>query len=198
MSNNVALILPDGTKIYEDSRVEKPAAQVAAGLSREITSGRAAAASLNKIHRKLGDLPDTPDKLNPVCAVITYRAIGLSTQDIAVALHTTIDNIERLMNLDVYKQIADMFDKTVFEDARQNAKHIISRAADFAAQKIVDHVSDDDPNISIIAGREVLRIAGVSTDEDRAKTLGGLKIVIEKNDNKGSDTVTVTLGDGNG
>ncbi len=195
MDSEVALILPDGTKVYTDSRVEKPAAQVAAGLSREITSGRRAAIALDKVHRKLGDLPDTPDKLNPVCAVITYRAIGLSTQDIATALRTSVENIERLMSMDVYKQIADMFDKTVFEDAKQNAKHIIARAADRAASRMVEHVDDEDPNISIIAGREVLRMAGVSTEADMGKNLGGLKIVIEKNDNKGSDSVTVTLGE---
>lgn len=191
----VALELPDGTKVYTDSYVEKPAAQTAAGLSREITSGRRAAVALDKVHRKLGDLPDTPDKLNPVCAVLTYTAIGLSNEDIATALRTSVENIERLKQLDVYKQIADMFDKTVFEDAKQNAKHIIARAADRAAGTMVSHVEDEDPNISIIAAREVLRIAGVSTEEDRTKQLGGLKIVIEKNDNKGSDSVTVTLGE---
>jgi len=195
MSNDVALLLPTGETVYTDGRVEKPAAQVAAGLSREISSGRSAAAALEKIHRKLGDLPDTPDKLNPVCAVITYRAIGLSTEDIATALRTSVDNIERLMSLDVYKQIADMLDKTVFEDAKQNAKHIIARAADKAAFKMVQHTDDEDPNISIIASREVLRMAGVSTEDDMGKSLGGLKIVIEKNDNKGSDSVTVTLGE---
>ena len=192
----VALVLPTGETVYTDGRVEKPAAQTAAGLSREITSGRRAMAALDKVHRKLGDLPDTPDKLNPVCAVITYTAIGLSDEDIAAALRTTVENVERLKALDVYKQISDMFDKTVFEDAKQNAKHIIARAADRAAGTMVAHVDDDDPNISIIAAREVLRMAGVSTEEDRAKQLGGLKIVIEKSDgDKGSDSVTVTLGE---
>lgn len=195
MSAEIAMVLPTGETVYTDGRVEKPAAQIAAGLSREIVSGRRAAVALDRIHRKLGDLPDTPDKLNPVCAVITYKAIGLSNEDIAAALHTTVDNIIRLCELDVYRQIMEMFSQTVFEDAKTNAKHIIARAADVAAQAMVHHVNDEDPNISIIASREVLKMAGVSTEEDRGKSMGGLKIVIERGDNKGSDNVTVTLGE---
>lgn len=195
MDNGVALVLPTGETVYTDGRVEKPAAQVAAGLSREISNGRSAAVALNRIHRKLGDLPDTADRLNPICSVITYKAIGLSNEDIATALRTTVENIERLISLDAYKQIADMFDKTVFEDAKQNAKHIVARAADNAAYKMTKHVDDDDPNISIIAAREVLRMAGVSTEADMGKSLGGLKIVIEKSDGRGNDSVTVTLGE---
>lgn len=193
MSNDVAIVLPTGETVYTDGRVEKPGMQVAAGLSREIMSGRRAAVALDKMHRKLGDLPDTADRLNPICAVITYRAIGLSIEDIAVALRTTTENIQRLMELDAYRQLVEMFDQQVFEDAKTNAKHIIARAADRAAIKMVEHVEDDDPNISIIAGREVLRMAGVSTDEDRGKQMGGLKIIVEKSDGKDKDSVTVTL-----
>lgn len=196
VSSSDHVVLPTGEKVYfTDSRVVSPAVeQTAAGLSREIVSGRQASQFLERTHRKLGDLPDSSDRLNPICAVITYTAIGLSDEDIATALKTTVSNITKLRELDAYAQLTEMFDKTVFEDERRNAKHIIARASSRAAVTMVSLVEDRDPNIAINASREVLKMTGISTDDERAKMLSGLKITFVKDDGKG-ETVKVTLGE---
>lgn len=191
----VMLTLPSGEQVLQDGTIHDPNKQTAARISTEIISGRAASALINKVHRRLGDLPDTSSRLNPICAVITYTAIGLSNADIAVALDTTVENIERLKGLDSYAQIAEMFDQTVFENEKQQAKHIIAKHAHRAAASMVSMIEDGDPNIALAASRDVLKIAGVDTREDTDRKMDGLKITIIKSDRQGSDSVTVTLGE---
>lgn len=199
MSAEVMLTLPSGEQVLQDGTVIDPnKPQMAATISREIVSGRAAAVLVDKVHRRLGDLPDTANRLNPICAVITYTAIGLSDADIAVALSTTVENVARLKDLDSYKQLTDMFDQTVFENERQQAKHIIAKHASRAAASMVSMIEDSDPNIALTASRDVLKISGVDTSDDRNKMPGGLRITIVKSDKQGSDSVSVTLGDEHG
>lgn len=194
--DRVKLTLPDGTVILENGRSVKPnavsVAQPAVQIGREIQSGRQAARTLERMHRKLVDLPETSDKMNAIAAVLMYTNIGISDDDIAVALRTSTENIARLKALDSYTQLAEMLDNTVFEDARTNAKHIIARASDAAAQRFAHEVHNDDPNIALVASRDVMRIAGVDAGRE-SSGLTGLKIVIESSDGKGDRDVTVTI-----
>lgn len=198
--SNAVLALANGKQVLPDGRVVSTVAvpQPSAQIHREIVSGRQAAKTLDRIHRKLGDLPDIPQKMNPIAAVLSYTAIGLSDADIATALGAAVEQIQVLKDSEPYKQLADMFDKTVFEDARKNAKHIIARAADRAATKISDAIDSDDPLISLAASRDIIKFGGISLDESTGRSLGGLKIVIEKSDGKNADNVTVTLGESHG
>jgi len=124
----VRLTLQDGSVVLNNGKVMKPiqAPQPAAAMSREITSGRQAAAILEKQSRKLGDLPDVPEKMNAFCAVITYSMLGLSDADIAIALKTSEQNVKKLKDLDAYHQLVQMFDTTVFEDNKRAANHMLA------------------------------------------------------------------------
>ena len=189
---NGKTILPDGT-VTRTVTVPQPSAQ----FSREIVSGRAASATLERIHRKLGDLPDEPVKMNPIAAVISYTAIGLSDADIATSLGATEAQIKTIKDSEAYKLFAEMFDKTVFEDARRNAKHIVAKASDKAAQTMVDLLDSSDESIKAVASRELLKTAGVSLDESSNKLSGGLKIVIERA-GQHNDDLKISIGGTNG
>lgn len=190
--NEVKLTLPDGRLVLASGEVVTP--QPAVELVREIQSGRAAARTLDRVHRKLGDLPEQTEKMNAVACVLMYTGVGLSDDDIAVALKTSTENVQRLKELDAYKQLSEMFDATVFEDAKRTANHIITRASADAASTMVDAVYDKDKAIALTASREVLRLAGVGTDRANDSKISALSIKITRaSDGKSDDNVTVEI-----
>lgn len=192
----VALTLPDGRIVLDTGEVvvTKVVQQPAAAMATEIKNGRAASAALERIHRKLGDLPEQTEKMNAIAAVLMYTGVGLADTDIAVALKTSEENITKLKELDSYKQLAEMFDSTVFEDAKRTANHIVSRASAHAADRVVQGISDPDPTVAIVASREVLRLAGVGTDRADPSKISSLNIKITRSgDKRGEDDVTVEI-----
>lgn len=196
MSSKVALTLPDGRLVLDNGEVVVPRVieQPAAEMSREIKSGRAAAKALEHVHRRLGDLPEQTEKMNAIAAVLMYTGVGVSDEDIAVLLKTSQENIARLKELDAYKQLAEMFDNTVFEDAKRTANHIVSRASASAADRIVRAVSDPDAVIALAASRDVLRLSGVGTDKADPTKISALNIKITRSgDRSNDDEVTVEI-----
>lgn len=184
--SEVKLTLPDGTMILADGRAVKPT-ETSSDISktvREVKSGREAVRVLEKIHRKLGDLPDIPIKMNPIAAIITYTAVGLNNADIATSLGATEQQIATIKESDAYRQLEQMFDKTVFEDERRNAKHIVAKAASRAAQTMVALVDSEREDIALTAARDVMKVAGINTEEDTSRRQGALRIVVTKSGQK--------------
>ena len=193
-SQDVKLTLPDGTMILANGKAIKPKEAVSdvATFGREVSSGRQAVRTLEKMHRKLGDLPDLPNKMNPIAAIITYTAVGLDDQDIAQALGASVEQVTIIKDSEAYKQLESMFDQTVFEDERRNAKHIVARASSRAAQTMVELVDSADENIALTASRDVLKLSGITTEEEASKRQGALKIVITRKGDK-EDEIKVEM-----
>lgn len=193
-SQDVKLTLPDGTMILANGKAIKPkeVSSNVATIGREISSGRQAVRTLEKMHRKLGDLPELPNKMNPIAAIITYSAIGLDDQDIAQALGASVEQIAIIKDSEAYKQLESMFDQTVFEDERRNAKHIVSRASSKAATQMVELIDSADENIALTASRDVLKLSGITTEEESSKRQGALKIVITRKGEK-DDEIKVEM-----
>ena len=194
-ATDVALVLPDGTTILKNGRAVPVGKEQPANITKfaeEVQSGRQAAQTLQRMHRKLGDLPDTPQKMNPIAAIITYRAIGLNDEDIATALGATVEQIQTVCESEAYKQIEQMFDQTVFEDERRNAKHLIAKAATRAANTMVSMIDSSDENIALVASRDVLKLSGINTEEERTRSQGALRIVVTRKGEK-DDSISVEL-----
>ena len=169
------------------------AAQPAAAMSREIKSGREAADILEKQSRKLGDLPDVPEKMNAFCAVITYSMLGLSDADIAIALKTSEQNVKKLKDLDAYQQLVAMFDTTVFEENKRAANHMLAQAATRATQRMINGIDSAREDIAIVAARDVMKAAGVGQQEEQTKRVGGLNIRIIRKGEQQEDEIRVEL-----
>jgi hypothetical protein len=131
--------------------------------------------------------------MNAIAAVLMYTGVGLSDTDIAVALRTSTENITQLKELDSYKQLAEMFDSTVFDDAKRAANHIVARAASNAAARIVDLVEHEDAGIALNAARDVTRLAGVGVDRPDEGRISGLNIKIIRSGDKKEDELTVEI-----
>lgn len=191
VDDRVVQTFHDGRMLLKDGSVVTTLPQPAAQISREIRSGRQSARALERIHRKLGDLPDIPQKMNPVAAVLLYSCIGLNNADIATALGASEKQIEVIKDSELYSKLFQLFDTSVFEDARRNAKHIISRAADHAAETMVAALGSNDEAIALAASREVLKTAGVSSESGTEDRLSGLNIRITR---KEDDSVNINVG----
>jgi hypothetical protein len=193
--DRVALTLADGKLVLKDGSVVTELPKQAVMVSREIESGRAASRTLQRMHRKLGDLPDIPQKMNPVAAVILYTCIGLQDADIATALGATEAQIATIKESELYGQLFKLFDRTVFDDARQNARHIIARASDKAATVMVDALESDDPLIKLSASREVMKLGGISLEEKNERAISGLHIRITRKEDE-ADEINIGVTNG--
>ena len=196
-SQDVKLTLPDGTMILANGKAYKPQEQPSniATLGREISSGRQAVRTLEKIHRKLGDLPDQPMKMNPIAAIITYSAVGLDNTDIAAALGATPEQVATIKDSEAYKQLEQMFDQTVFEDERRNAKHLISKASSHAAATMISLIDSSDENIALTASRDITKLSGITTDEENTRRQGALRIVVTRKGER-EDEIRVEMNHG--
>lgn len=191
VASNVKLTLPDGRLVLDTGEVIVP--QPAVDMAREIESGRDAARTLERIHRKLGDLPEQSEKMNAIAVILMYTGVGLNDTDIAISLKTSVENIERFKELDAYKQLAEMFDATVFEDAKRTANHIVSRASADAAARMVSAIRDKDPQVAVVASRDILRLAGVGADRANDSRISSLNIKITRTGEHKDDEITVEL-----
>jgi hypothetical protein len=191
------LVLPDGTQVFDGGLTLKPGETPSniATFGREVKSGRQAVQVLERMHRKLGDLPDLPIKMNPIAAIITYTAVGLEDADIAEALGATEAQVATIKDSEAYKQLEQMFDRTVFEDERRNAKHIVAKAASRAAQTMVALVDSEREDIALTAARDVMKVAGINTEEDTSRRQGALRIVVTKSGQK-DEELTVEINNG--
>ncbi len=196
-NNEVRLKLPDGSLLLPNGSVIKPqqAIQPAVVAGREIQNGRAAARTLQRVSRKLGDLPEGDTKqLNAIAAIIMYTQIGLNNEDIAIALGTHKDVVSSIKELDAYRQLADMFDSNLFEDARKSASHILANASVSAASRIVEAVDSENEQVGVVAAREVLKMNGISTEtHGGASNKSGLNIRIIRKGEKREESITVEL-----
>ncbi len=192
----VKMRLPNGDYLYADGTVakEKKIEQTAVTVTREIQNGRAAAKTLERMHRKIGDLPEGDSKqLNAIAAILTYTQVGLSDADIAVALGTHTDIVSGIKELDAYRQLSDMFDSNVFDDAKRTASHILAGASAKAANQLVASVDSGDEQIAVVAAKEVLKMNGISAETQQSERKSGLNIKIVRRGEKRDDTITVEI-----
>lgn len=180
------LILPNGVRIAPDgSTIENTAV--------EIHNARDSVRIVQKIQRSIGDLPDVPENMNPVCCIMAYTAVGLSNEDIATALGTTLQNIERIKALDTYAEFERMFDERVFEDERRNAKHIIAKAQARAAYKITDLIDSKSGDLALMAASKTLSIGGVD-ESNKPQGLSKLEVVMIDKSELESKSITIKVG----
>lgn len=182
------LILPDGREMLPDGTIKDAATE----LGEEVINSRGAVALVEKMRRNLGDMPDIPRNMNPICCILTYTACGLDNANIATALETSIDNIERLKQSDIYRQLEKMFDERVFEDEQRTARHIISKHTHRAASKMVSLVDSKSGDLALAASRDVLRIGGVDKST-QGQGLSEFKIVLIDEDTVKKTQIEVSL-----
>lgn len=181
------LILADGTKIDPSTgqklREKKPSALI------EIPSPSKAQEIVAASRRSVADMPVTPTQMNGLSLVCFYTMWGLSTQDIAIQLGVSIDQVKTIKKLPEYIKLHSDIFKTVMETEANDVRGFFQQHAKNAAQKIVS-LSEDEGALGFAASKDILDRAGhrpADVVEHRHRLDDSLKIeIIRKDDNVAS------------
>lgn len=183
------LILPGGIELSPDGTVLDTETEAAV----EILNARDSVRLVQTMQRKIGDLPDIPDNMNPICCIMAYSMVGLDNDEIAKCLNTEVSNIERIKSLDAYKKFEEMFDERVFEDEKRSAQHILSKASARAAHKVVSLVESKSGDLALAAASKVLSTTGIDkSNENRGMSTLQILLVDEEDNRKKSIAIKVS------
>lgn len=149
------LRLADGSLVYPDGTVKKPARQYV-----EVPSHSEAQRIVTSTRRKLLDMPAPPKTMNAVGIILTYTLFGLEDDEIAVAVGTDVDVITRIRKTPAYKQMQDVIVQSIIENEGADIRTQFARMAKKAAQRVEELVESDDEQIALAASKDALDRGG--------------------------------------
>jgi hypothetical protein len=178
------LVLADGTKIDPASGkvIKERGRQMI-----EVPSSTEAQKIIAKTRRSIAELPAPPQQMTPVALVAFYTLFGLSEQDISLALdgRLTVEQIERVRELDAYKEFMVTARENIIETSTNKVRDIFHRHAERAASTIVEMIDSDVDGLAFAASKDLLDRAGhrpADIVEHRHMMENALQIVITKKD----------------
>lgn len=130
-----------------------------------------------KADMRLEDLPADPRTMTVVCAVLSFRFMGLPDRDIAEALGCSAEQLYEVVNGAAYLSAYEMV-LTSFVQGQQNAaKDIISASAVEAARQMKNIMSSSKSESNRLRASEgILNRAGIS-DTGHGDPMGGGLII---------------------
>jgi hypothetical protein len=173
------IILADGTRIDPSSGrvvIEEPEEV-------EIPTHSDAVRELTAIRRRVADLPDVPERMNVVSAVLTYKLFGLSNSDITHVLPLTTEQIVAIVQTEAYRSMQASIVESIMAQDAEDIRSLLHQKARDAAQRIGHLVNSDNDAIALNAAKDVLDRDGhraADIIEHRHKMEGGLRIEIVK------------------
>lgn len=140
---------------------------------------------------RLEDLPSSPKVMNATCAIISYKLLGLPNRDICDALGCTINQLEDILNGEVYTETYNKVIEAFTNGQKENAKDILANGVITAANELITIVkkSKNEAN-RLKAAESVLNRSGISDGGSNGMN-GSLTIKIIKD--SGTDDITVTM-----
>lgn len=130
---------------------------------------------------RLEDLPADTRMMNVVCAVVSYRIMGILDYDIARALGCTEAQLFDIVNSEAFTKTYDLVMDAFINGQQLSAKALISNNAVQAAQSLVQVMkSSKNENNRLRAAEGVLNRAGIGVDGANDGMGGGLMIKIIK------------------
>ena len=135
---------------------------------------------LHTARRKLADLPDLPERTNPVSAVLTYDLFGLDPEDIAAATGLSSPVVSAMQRSEVYSQMRAAVVANVQAAAQDQVTSVFKAKATHAAVKITEHIDSARADVSLRAAKEALSFAGYGPREASGQDImrAGLNIVV--------------------
>lgn len=183
------LILADGTKI--DPTNGKRIIDIV-----EVPSATQAINTIKRVHRTLADLPAPPKQMNIISAIISYSLVGLSDEDIAIALDITVKQVTVIKEQDIYRKMEENIVSNMMVSDADNIGNIIKAHSTTAINKIVALIGCKDEKIGLKAAQDVLDRGGfrpVDQVEHRMSVNGGLSIEFIRRDDTVIPTVQMTI-----
>jgi hypothetical protein len=176
--------LADGNILLPNNKVVTPEqyARMTAKVV-EVPSHSEAQKLVMTTRRRLADLPAVPKTLNVINAVLAYEMFGLSKSEIALALNTTVEQVEAIQALPAYTEMFSAIKDSVIEAQRETVQGLLVNHAHDAATVIVEELSGDNPDRAMAAARDILDRTGhrpADRVEHMHRVTGGLRIEFVK------------------
>ena len=151
------LVLADGTTINPTSGKE---VRDSDNLFIEIASGKKAKELVTKTKRSIADLPAAPKESNAFALVAFYTMFGLSTDQIALAMNTTEENVINAKASKVYLELKETVEKNYVSEAEDQVRSLLQQNAMAAVTRVVEHAKGDNDVLSFKASQDILDRAG--------------------------------------
>jgi hypothetical protein len=140
---------------------------------------------------RLEDLPAPPKVMNATVAVVGYKLLGLPDRDIAYALGCSAEQLNDILNGEIYKTTYDKTIEAFVNGQQQSAKDILANGAMMAAKeviKIAKHSKNEANRLK--AAESVLNRNNIIGEESNSMS-SGLTIKIIR-DSKSED-ITISM-----
>lgn len=186
MTAEPTFTLADGTVI--NAITGRPVRQV---NMVEIPTARQAVAEVERVRKRVHELPDVPEKMNAVALVALYYMFGLNEQDIAHVSGLTENQVVNIKMTAAFSELIDVAQSNVMSQDGANVRNLINQHAVTAATKISSLIHSEDEKVAMVASKDVLDRSGhrpADVVEHRHSVEGGLTIEYIK---KGGDEAVV-------
>lgn len=141
---------------------------------------------------RLEDLAANTKTMNVVCAVISYKLLGLSNGDISLALGCTLQQLENILTSESYDKTYNDVVAAFVKGQENSARDILAKASMSAANTLVAIASKSkNEQNKLKAAESILNRMNITGDENHGMSGPGLTIKII-NDRK-DDTITISM-----
>lgn len=172
------LVLADGTKIDPSTGAvikEDPAEP----KKIEVPTNRKAQDLVVSTRRSLVDLPEPPKTMNGIAVVLAYTLMGLSDDEIGVAVGASIQAIKQIKRTDAFKSSLENLIEGALEADEGSVRTIFHQHAASAAGKVVELMTSENEQLALRASQDVLDRSGnrpVDVVQHRHSMEGELRI----------------------
>lgn len=153
-----AIVLADGTKIDPISgEVVKQRNDYI-----EVPSNSEAQRIVTRVNRSIVDLPAPPKHMNFISVVMMYQLMGLNNKDIAIAANCTIEQVENVQTLGVFKECFDIVRDAVLANDSESIQALFAQRSRAAADTVHDIMKDTDVDekVRLNAAKDILDRGG--------------------------------------
>jgi hypothetical protein len=153
------LVLADGTKIDPATGTKVKEPKERKQRFREVEAPSEAQAIVARARRSAAELPLAPKQMNVLSVVLMYTMWGMSTQDIAIVIGVTTDQVKRIRDLAEYKTMQTDIMSAVLEHEANDVRALFQRKAIDAAERIIEF-SEEEGALGFAASKDILDRAG--------------------------------------
>ena len=137
------------------------------------------------IQRRLIDLPLPPQKMNGISIILTYKMIGLSDNEIALATGIKEDQVGQIVISDAFAELRQMVVENIHASDADTIRTSMKDNAVMGVQRLGQLINSDDETIALSASKDALDRDGyrpADVVEHRHKMEGGLTIEVIRRD----------------
>jgi len=151
ITSSTPLILADGTVINPET------GKKAVPEFLQVPNNQEAVKEIASIRRKLVDLPDVPERMNVVSAILSYHLFGLDDNEISLAIKLPVERVVAIKMLEAFTKMQDAVMERMIEKDKGEVAQVLENAAVTSANKVVHLMQHaEDEKLQFNAAKDVL------------------------------------------